>query len=200
MPLFLALHGSGGSLGAAEKNWRSEKLENGFIVAYIQSYLHYGMKSYGWRRNDPRAREDIQSLFAQIVEENPVDLNRVVIGGLSAGGGVAIDVSLNGVVPTAGFIGVCPNKPDEFDRMKVRAARERGVKGVIVSGKGDFYLPLQKEMVKTFKKEHFPHEFFVIKDLGHSLPEKFPHFIDRALDYILRDDDRASSRELTAFR
>jgi hypothetical protein len=196
----LVLHGSGSTLEWAEENWKSEKLENGFVVAYIQSYLHYGMKSYGWRRNDPRARQDIQKLFAQIVDEYPVDLDRVVIGGLSAGGGVAIDVSVNGVVPTAGFIGVCPNKPEEFDRIRVRAARERGVKGVIVSGKGDLDLPLQKEMVKIFKKEHFPHEFFIIRELEHSYPEKFPHLIDRALDYILRDHERGHSQDLTAFR
>ncbi len=84
--------------------------------------------------------------------------------------------------------------------MRVRAARERGVKGVIVSGKGDFYLPLQKEMVETFKSEHFPHEFFVIRELRHSYPDNFPHLIDRALDYLLRNNDRGDSRELTAFR
>ncbi len=74
LPLLLALHGSGSTLERAERNWRSKKLESGFIVAYIQSYLHYGMKTYGWRRHDPRAREDIQKLFTQIVEEHPVRL------------------------------------------------------------------------------------------------------------------------------
>jgi predicted esterase len=198
LPLLLALHGSGSTMEFAAKNWRSKKLESGFIVAYVQSYLHYGMKSFGWRRHDPRAREDIQELFAQIVEEYPVDLDRVVIGGLSAGGGMAIDVSVNEVVPTAGFIGVCPNKPEEFDRIKVRAAREQGVRGVIVSGEGDFYLPLQKEMVQLFNEEHFPHEFFILPELGHSYPDEFPHLIDRAIEYILRE--HGNSRELTAFR
>jgi len=184
-PLFIALHGSGSSTEWAEKYWRSKQLQKRFIVVFIQSYLYDGMKSYGWRRFDPRARRDIQELYDDIVSQYPVNTNQVVIGGVSAGGAMAIDVSIDGVIPTAGFIGVCPGKPTEFDKMKVRMAREKNIKGVIIGGEEDENLPFQKEMVKVFRREHFPHEFIVVPGMGRTYPSNFSKKIDHAVDYIL---------------
>ncbi len=184
-PLLIALHGGGSSMAWAERYWRSNRLQKGFIVAFIQSYLHDGMKSYDWRRFDPRARHDIQELYDDIVAQYPVDVSQVVIGGVSAGGVMAIDVSINGVIPTAGFIGVCPDKPTEFDKLKVRMAREKGIKGVIIGGEDDDNLPYQKEMVRVFRYEHFPHEFIIVPGMGRSYPSNFSKKIDHAVEYIL---------------
>jgi predicted esterase len=184
-PLLIALHGGGSSMEWAEQYWRSKRLRKRFIVAYIQSYLHDGMKSYDWRRFDPRARNDIQELYDGIIAQYPVDVSKVVIGGVSTGGVMAIDVSINGVIPTAGFIGVCPDKPTELDKLKVRMAREKGIKGVIIGGEDDDNLPYQKEMVKVFRYEHLPHEFIVVPGMGRAYPSNFSKKIDHAVDYIL---------------
>ena len=184
-PLFIALHGGGSSMKGAERYWRSKQLQKRFIVVFIQSYLYDGMKTYAWRRFDPRSRKDIQELYDDIVTQYPVNTNQVVIGGVSAGGVMAIDVSINGVIPTAGFIGVCPGKPTEFDKMKVRMARERNIKGVIIGGEDDENLPFQKEMVNVFRHEHFPHEFIVVPGMGRTYPSNFSRKIDQAVDYIL---------------
>jgi predicted esterase len=186
LPLFIALHGGGSSIEWAERYWKSRRLESEFIVAFIQSYLHNGMKSFGWRRHDPRARREIQGLFEDIVKQYPVDKERVIIGGMSAGGLMAVDVAINHVIPTAGFIGVCPGKPKEFDNSRVRAAREDGIKGVIIGGESDYYLPYQREMVHVFKEERFPHEFVIIPGMGHAYPKDFSYYLDQAIEFILR--------------
>ena len=80
----------------------------------------------------------------------PVNTGQVVIGGVSAGGAMAIDVSIDGVIPTAGFIGVCPGKPTEFDKMKVRMAREKNIKGVIIGGEEDENLPSKRKWSRCF--------------------------------------------------
>jgi acetyl esterase/lipase len=198
LPLFIALHGGGSSIQWAERYWKSEKLEREFIVAYMQSYLHDGMNSYGWRRYDPRARQEIRLLFKDVVNRYPVDKERIIVGGISAGGLMAIDVAINHVIPTTGFIGVCPGKPQEFDNSRVRAAREDRIKGVIIGGEDDYYLPYQREMVHVFKEERFPHEFIIIPGMGHTYPEDFPSHIDKAIEFILRLKNGDYSQKYTS--
>jgi predicted esterase len=189
LPLFIALHGDGSSSERAKRFWKSAKLEGEFVVAFIQSYLHSGMKSYSWLRYDPRARQEIRERFRDVVNQYPIDKERIIIGGISAGGLMAIDAAINHVIPAAGFIGVCPGKPEEFDNPRVRTAREDGIKGVILSGENDYNLPYQREMVHVFKKERLPHEFIVLPDMGHEFPEDFSSHIDKAIEFILRIKD-----------
>lgn len=198
LPLFIALHGDGSSIEKTQRYWKSGKLESEFIVAFIQSYLHSGMKSYGWLRHDPRARQEIRRCFKDVVNQYPVDKERVIIGGVSAGGMMAIDVAINHVIPTAGFIGVCPGKPQEFDNSRVSAAREDRTKGVIIGGEDDYYLPYQREMVHVFKQERFPHEFIVIPGMGHAYPEDFSSHIDKAIEFILRIKNGHYPRKYTS--
>lgn len=183
--LFLVLHGGGSSMEWAERYWRSRRLEKEFAVAYVQSYLYEGMKSYGWPRPDRRATRDIRKLYEDIVARYPIDSGRVITGGTSAGGVMAIDIAMSGVIPAAGFIGVCSGKPEELNAIRIRMARDRGVKGVIIGGENDLCLPYQREMVEAFRRGHFPHEFIVVQGMGASYPADFPRRIDRAVDYIL---------------
>ncbi len=183
-PLLIVLHGGGSNIERAKKHWHSPLLGEKYIVVFIRSYLHYDSETFGWKVFDPRAREDIRRCFDEIAAQYPVDTARVIIGGISAGGTAAIDMTFNQVIPVAGFIGVCPGKPREFDAERAGQAKAAGIKGVIISGETDRYRPRQEAMVEIFRQIEFPHRFDIIEGMGHEYPEDLSRRLDEALTYL----------------
>jgi len=114
-PLLIALHGGGSTIKRSKSHWHSEKLNKEFIVMFIQSYRHYNLKKFGWSGGDDRARNDIRNLFDEVVSNYSIDTSSVIIGGVSAGGLMAIDIAVNDVIPIAGFYGICPAEPKELN-------------------------------------------------------------------------------------
>jgi predicted esterase len=186
-PLFIVLHGGNRTLEQARPYWNSTRLGGEYLAAFMQSYLHYGMESFGWARNDERAREGIRECFEEIVERYRVDVSQVLIGGISAGAMMAIEVAIDDVLPIAGFVGVCPVKPGEeaFNAEKVQRARERGQRAVLIAGENDTaLLPQARDMVEVLEQTGFPHQFVVVPGLGHEYPGDFSDRLDAALAYI----------------
>jgi predicted esterase len=175
----------------SKPHWNSTQLGAHYLVAFIQSYLHYGMEGFGWARNDKRAREGTRGCFEEIVQRYRVDVSRVLIGGISAGAMMAMEVAIDDVVPIAGFVGVCPVMPgkDVFNAEKVLGATERGQRAVLIAGGNDTaLLPQAKDMVEIFKQAGFPHRFVVVPGLGHEYPGDFSARLDTALTYINAND------------
>jgi predicted esterase len=186
-PLFIALHGGNRTMEQARPHWNSPRLGAGYLVAFVQSYLYYGMESFGWSRNDERARQGLRECFEEIVERYRVDVSRVLIGGISAGAMMAIEVAIDAVLPIAGFVGVCPVRPGEeaFNAARVQRARERGQRGVLIAGENDAaMLPQARGMVEVFEQAGFPHQFVVVPGLGHEYPDDFAERLDAALVYL----------------
>jgi acetyl esterase/lipase len=192
-PLLIVLHGGNSTARSAQKHWHSELLRREFIVAFVQSYLHYGMTTFGWAQADPRARRDIRRIYEETLEHYPVDPRRVIVAGMSAGGETAIDAVVNEVLPAIGFIGVCPGKPLELERSAVVATRDLGVRGFVIGGESDFYKEEQEQMHATFDDADLPHEFHIIAGLGHDYPSGFADWIDTALKFILKPATRSST-------
>ncbi len=180
-PVFLILHGGGSTIARAKANWKSHILDDEYIQVFLQSYIHYDMHTYGWKSSDPRTREEIKRCYAEIVENYSVDQSRVVIGGISAGATMAIDIAFTGIIPITGFIAVCPGKPTEFKTEGIEAAVKAGKKGILIAGETDFYRPRQEEMINAFNKLGFKYLYTVIPGLGHDYPADFPAKIDIAL-------------------
>lgn len=97
---------------------------------------------------------------------------------------MAIDVCEHAVVPVRGFIALCPGKPVEFDSNLVAGMTRRGLKGVILAGRGDYFHPYQIEMVDMFKSEGFEHLYFDLPNLGHGIPANLPKLLDAALHFV----------------
>jgi predicted esterase len=183
-PLLIVLHGGGSSIERARKKWKSEKLGQEYILAFVQSYLHYDYKTFGWRSYDPRAREDLKRCYDEIIKAYSVDTSMLVIGGISAGGTAAFDIAFNQILPVRGLIGICTGKPDEFDSTRVRASKTAGLKVIIMGGEKDYYLPHQEEMVAVFKAVGLSYRFDVIAGMGHEYPQDFSSRLDSALKFV----------------
>ncbi len=187
-PLLIVLHGGGSSIERAKSNWKSEKLAKEFIVAFLQSYMHQDLITFGWRTSDPRVREDIKKLYTQIVKDYSIDTENIVVGGISAGGSMAFDLAINDIIPVNGVFGVCPGKPQEFAEENIKAAKSRNVRAYILGGEKDFYLPRQDEMAKAFDFADLEYEQVVIEEHGHDYPEDFSKWIDSALEFLVQTE------------
>lgn len=188
-PLLIVLHGGGSSNKRAMENWKSEMLEKEYIVAFIQSYFCISSNTYGWKRSDSIAREDIRNIYLDLFEGYPVDESQVIVGGISAGGSTAIDIAISGIIPITGLFGVCPGLPDEFDSDKAALLRDRGVRAYILGGEKDFYLERQNKMAEICNDVGLPCRQVVIEGMGHQYPDNFSAWIDSALNYILNPEE-----------
>lgn len=185
-PAIVILHGGGRTLKDSQKHWISERTDKEFVKIFIQSYLHYTSKTFGWAGFDPRARKEMRECFDEVVGKYSIDTTKVIIGGISAGGSASIDFSINNIIPTNGFIGICPGKPREFDSERVKAANEKNVSGYILSGETDFYLERAKEMVAIFDETNFNYYFEIIEGMGHEYPKDFSERIEQALNFLIK--------------
>jgi dienelactone hydrolase len=180
-PLFLVLHAGNDSIDHARFYWRSQALHESYLVAYIQSARPMSSKSYGWRVNDADMRAGLRKLYNEIVASYPVDTNRVLIGGMSAGAMMSLDVVLHNVLPATGYIVNCPLVPPDFEPAMAERMRQRGVRGVIFTGETDFGRAALEEKLPAFTKAGLKYRFTVVPGIGHEIPDDFPSRLDAAL-------------------
>ncbi len=183
-PLFIALHGGGGNIQEFKEAWRSKKLSEEFILAYFQSSQIVSMDGYSWTEDLELAKKEISEAFHKVKKDYPVDEEEVIIGGFSSGGVAALEVSLGNVFPVKGFVVLCPAKPESFSVVNVREAKERGLRGTLLTTEMDPRLSVQKEMVEVFESAGFPLRFVVTPNIGHWFPEDIEVKIDQAIDHI----------------
>lgn len=184
-PLLIILHGGGSNIAQARKHWHSPVMKKEYIVVFIQSYLHYGMKDFGWRKEDPRAREDIKNIYRELIHQYSVDTSKVIIGGISAGGSAAMDISLNQIIPTRGIIGVCPAIPgDRFTTEQIKKASRVRIRAYLITGENDPGREGQEKTVELFESEKLQNKFIVISGMGHEYPDDFSRQINSALTFL----------------
>jgi predicted esterase len=182
-PLFIALHGGSGNNEGFKQVWKSEKLENEFIVAFIQSSQVVSMAGFTWEDHE-LSRKEVREAYLRVIEEYPVNTEEVIIGGFSAGGAATLEIILNDSIPVEGFVVLCPPKTESFTEENIKEANKRGLRGTILTTEMDPRLPEQKEMVKVFEAEAFPHKFVVTPDIGHWIPKDLNIQIDEAIEHI----------------
>lgn len=183
-PLFIALHGGGENIEVFQPQWTSELLKKEFIVAYPQSTQLVSMTGFSWTEDIELAKTEIKKAYEKILQNFPVDPSRVVIGGFSSGGVASLAAILGKTIPAIGFVVLCPAKPADFTPEKVKEAKERGIRGTLITTEMDPRLPDQKGMAEIMKTEGLDHEFIVTPNIGHWYPENLSELIDAAIAHI----------------
>jgi len=183
-PLFIALHGGGENIEGFKPQWTSPLLKKEFIVAFPQSSQVVTMTGYSWTEDMELTKKEIREAYEKILEKFPVDASQVIIGGFSSGGVATLEVVLDNVIPVAGFVVLCPAKPEDFTAEKVGEARDRGIRGTLITTEMDNRLPDQKAMAEIMKTEGLDHKFIVTPNIGHWYPENLAEMIDAAIAHI----------------
>jgi poly(3-hydroxybutyrate) depolymerase len=189
-PLFILLHGANSYLEDMLPAFKLDRHKGDYLLAFIQSTEKAPEQGFTWHREIDKGRDEIRRSYKEITEEYSVDKRRVIIGGFSAGGTMAIDVVLSEIIPIVGFVGVCPGKPWSFSSDSVKAAAERGVRGVMIAGEEDYYGPRQFAMAAVFDKAGLQYKHIVIPGFGHDYPGNLSERLDRAIEFVdphLRD-------------
>ncbi len=189
-PLFLALHGDGGggNIEDFSRRWKPDGiLEQGFIVAYIQSSQLLYTNNFGWLPDYSIARRDVRDCYDRVCAEYAIDQDTVIIGGYSGGAIMSLEITMADVLPIKGFVSLCPElKPESFTRENVERATKRGAKGIFMEGETMMPVPDEQEMLQVFQEVGFPHQFYVNKGIGHSFPQDLGEKLEQAITYIVR--------------
>ena len=183
-PLFIALHGGSENIEIFKDRWNSQKLSQEFITAYPQSSQIIAQNGFWWHGDIELTRKELAEAYQKVVREYRIDTENVIIGGFSSGGLAALEVVLSKAIPVTGFVALCPDWPESFTAENVRDAKNRGIRGVMITGEDDERFVLHNKMVGIFKSEGLSHDFVVLRDLGHSYPEDLDKLIDQAIDQI----------------
>ncbi|MGD2034490.1 MAG: hypothetical protein PVF73_05500 [Bacteroidales bacterium] len=183
-PLLIVLHGGGSSNETSMKYWRSSSLTENYIIAYLQSYLTYDMKSFGWSWDRPRTKEELKKAFKEIKNKYSIDTARVVIGGMSAGGYVALRTSIHDLFSNIGFIAVCPDLRWGYPELSDIQSTKNKIKGYIISGDNDMCLESIENWTHILDDSNLDYRYNIISDMGHEYPIEFSKEIEIALKFI----------------
>ena len=186
-PLLLVLHGGRRTIEQSKNKWQADWLKNNFITVYLQSYRHYNYNKYGWASGDLRSRDEIAAIYNELLATYNIDRTKILVGGISAGGSMALDLALNNIIPINGLIGICPGKPTTFADTLVEQSKARGLKIFFVSGETDFYKEAQLQMTAVFDTKDLMYEHYIVEGLGHDYPENFPQWLERSCVFLLQN-------------
>lgn len=186
-PLLIALHGNSDTATHALGGWQAAT-SAGWLVAAIQSSQMSGSNSYGWFDDDLAVRE-IARQYASLCEQYPIDTERVMLAGFSAGGELALRLSLDGTIPAQGFVLLGPAITAETTAARLPLIQEgaaRGLRGYVLLGAEDLNVPQDEiRAVVTMLNDHgIPCGIEEIPDLGHSYPTENTPMLQRALTFI----------------
>ncbi len=192
LPLLIALHGNFSSVRWHKDHWRGMANKD-WLVGLPQSSQVFGLDSEGalayvWNDYD-WAKREVSEHRAALTRAYPVDPQRIILGGFSRGAEMAIQLALSGAIPVAGFIAVCPGGPNtttpELWEPIIEQAKGRDLRGYLIMGGQDRFVPGTERLVKLLGEAGIQHEFEVHPDMSHDYPSDFRERLDQMLAYVL---------------
>lgn len=185
-PLLIALHGGNGNKESNLEYWEMAR-QKGWLVLSPQSTQPLFPGAYAWIDGELGVA-DINLYFEKVSKEYSIDPERVVIAGFSQGGGMAIYAALNGKVNVRGFIGIGTYWADP-DSLVPLANHTRPVRGYFVTGEKDRSLDKIREIQKILNENNVQFEEEIHPDLGHEFPPDFEASFDKAIAFILKEQE-----------
>lgn len=187
-PLFIVFHGGNGNMKNMIQWWKSKRLSNEFIVAYMEaSTLDNPPNRWGWR-NLSQERKNIKRYYSEIKTQYRINEDQVYVGGFSLGGKISIDLGLNQIIPVCGLISLNHGGGTTkfFTDDNVKKASKKGVKAVLLSGENDYRYKKETNTIKEmFEKHNLPYQYIVYKGVGHNAPNNFSKKLDNYIDFIV---------------
>jgi predicted esterase len=187
IPLLLGLHGNSQNARLAANDWQSI-VAKGWLLACAQSSQLLISDAYVW--NDlERGTIDVQQLYQILNTKYTIDSKRIVLGGFSAGGGLAIHLAVTGAIKAQGFLVVGPYLRDlELLKPYLDTAAVNRLRGYIVMGLQE--PPAGQEIMRKIhallNTHGIPCGLEEHPEIAHDFPADFGQSIEKALAFLQR--------------
>ena len=165
----------------------------GWLVAVPQSDQALWTGAYTWA-NHETTKTQIDAHYQRITSQYSIDTSRLILGGFSMGGEMALTLVLNHDFPASGFILLGPGGPKMDDLSEwlpfIKKAAGRDLRGVIWMGEDDLTIPQNKvrRLVEHLNAAGITTKLETFPGLGHDYPENFKQVAARAINFILKDN------------
>ena len=187
-PLLVAIHGNGYNSIHSSKHW-SCAAESGWLVFHPLAKRLVGRGAHWWAAHEEN-QAIIEGQAQEYLSEYPIDYSRVIIGGFSKGGEVAMVLVLCGWLDAKGFITVGAGGYYHLEPELWRPLLKSppiGLRGVAMyslydlerGDEGSRTLKMLQAAGIQLEQWEYPGE-------GHIFPEDFPDYFQKAVDYVLQ--------------
>jgi predicted esterase len=182
-PLLLALHGNTGSAKNEVGSWEGVTA-GGWMLSMPQSSQMFWAGGGVW--NDESLPE-LEAYYQQLSAVYALDPQRVVLGGFSMGGEIALRAALTSAIPARGFVLFGPgggplSAGAEGCEALIQEAQGRGLRGAIIVGQDDASIAQDgiRALAATLNANDIPCKLIIVPS-GHFYP---PDFDQRLLDAL----------------
>ncbi|HDV4625708.1 TPA: alpha/beta hydrolase, partial [Bacillus anthracis] len=186
--LFIAMHGDQENIGIIEPYWKSV-LSQDYTLALPQSSQIQFSDGFVWD-DIHRGKEELKEHYVKFIENHTVE--RVIIGGFSAGAGVALYKVLQKDIAVDGFIFMAPWLPEieEWNEL-LGVLQDKHIKGYIVCGDQDEdCFECTQQFVQLLRDKNIEHKYKVIPNLNHDYPIYFDEVLKEAIEYIGNENNK----------
>jgi predicted esterase len=184
-PMLLAIHGRGSNAAEAAEYWQG-LAEQGWLVALPQSSQPVHRDAYGWDDMD-LAESELVAHLERLRTDNPVDIDRIVLGGFSQGGGLSVYLTVTAQLRTRGFIAVAPYlRSVDFLMDTDLPGLPQQPRGWMITGGLDQASGLFQKLETLLQKHNIPYQRRNYPELAHEFPPDFATLREEAIQYILQ--------------
>lgn len=188
LPLLIGLHGNKGDGPYTLAKW-SDLAEAGWLVAVPQStqVLSPGLSDRIWDDRE-RGIAEIRTHLATLHRNYTLDPDRVVLGGYSMGGGLAVWMALRQVIRVRGFISLGPAMmPGELEALPALLEQQRpaGLRGYFIVGDEDaMCLQASRSILAIMQACGLVGELRIVPHMDHGYPPNFMDLVRDGLAFI----------------
>lgn len=186
LPLLMVFHGNNGNARATVEHWEGVTTQ-GWLLALPQSSQIIGPGAFVWDDREVGIGEAREHLTA-LSSKHTLDLERVVLGGFSMGGGQAIWMALHQSIKVSGFVVLGPYlTAAELEALPALLASQRpaGLRGSIIVGEEDSEcLEVSRKVVEIMREHDLPCELEILPTMHHSYPAGFVKYVNKGLAFI----------------
>ncbi len=196
-PLIIALTLRVGHPGEFAEHWNSVR-DRGFLLAVPHSSQPISSEEFCW--DDPeRSEHDVAWAYKQVRDKYNIDPAKVIVAGFSQGAALSMYLTLNRTFPCRGFIAVgmsdwvAPedkpanqrDHPSQAFASFIGAKEVKELKGVIIMGDKDPFLPNIQTLLEGMVERGFKGKIDVVQNLGHEFPTDFEKRLESAANFLV---------------
>jgi predicted esterase len=182
LPLLIFLHGWG-SRPALIKSYFTDLSRRRWLIALPQSSLPVSADTYCWDEAE-KAEQEIRRHLDDVMGRFPIDPKRVVIGGFSQGGGLAVKLALNSPMNFAGFLAVAPARIN-LEELVNPHNEGQSKRGVVLAGALDERWVESATALRDWMEAHqYSCQYQLTPDLRLDLPPDFVPSLRQYLEFI----------------